>query len=60
LAERGLARLRHPGSPRADPDDRSRPGRPKVIQTARVFVDAAGLVYITDYNAGLSIIEFGG
>jgi hypothetical protein len=37
-----------------------RPGRPKVIQSADVFVDAAGLIYPTDYNAGLSIIEFGG
>jgi len=25
-----------------------------------VFVDAAGLIYATDYNAGLSIIEFAG
>jgi len=37
-----------------------RPGRPEVIQTADVFVDAAGLIYVTDYNAGLSVIEFGG
>ena len=33
-----------------------RPDRPKVIQSA----DVAGLVYATDYNAGLSIIEFAG
>ena len=37
-----------------------RPGRPRVIQTADVFVDASGLIYATDYNAGLSIIEFNG
>ncbi len=37
-----------------------RPGRPPVIQTADVFVDAGGLIYATDYNAGLSIIEFDG
>jgi len=37
-----------------------RPDRPKVIQSADVFVDAAGLIYATDYNAGLSIIEFEG
>ncbi|MGA2492964.1 MAG: hypothetical protein ABSF67_08430 [Roseiarcus sp.] len=37
-----------------------RPGRPKVIQSADVLVDAAGLIYATDYNAGLSIIEFAG
>ena len=37
-----------------------RPGRPRIIQSADVFVDARGLVYVTDYNAGLSIIEFDG
>ena len=37
-----------------------RPGRPPVIQTADVFVEASGLIYATDYNAGLSIIEFEG
>ncbi|MFS8046131.1 LVIVD repeat-containing protein [Rhizobium sp. BR 314] len=35
-------------------------GRPKVIQSADVFVDANGLIYATDYNAGLEIIEYGG
>ncbi|WP_181703129.1 LVIVD repeat-containing protein [Chthonobacter albigriseus] len=34
--------------------------RPAVIQSADVFVDAAGLIYATDYNAGLEIIEYGG
>ena len=37
-----------------------RVGRPKVTQSADVFVDANGLIYATDYNAGLSIIEFAG
>lgn len=37
-----------------------RPGRPRVIQSADVFVDAQGLIYATDYNAGLEIIEYGG
>ncbi len=37
-----------------------RPGRPKIIQSADVFVDANGLIYATDYNAGLEIIEYGG
>lgn len=37
-----------------------RPDRPRVIQSADVFVDAQGLVYASDYNAGLSIIEFDG
>lgn len=35
-----------------------RPGRPQVIQSCDVFVDAQGLIYATDYNAGLSIIEY--
>ncbi len=35
-----------------------RPNRPRVIQTCDVFVDAAGLVYTTDYNAGLHIMEY--
>jgi hypothetical protein len=37
-----------------------RSGRPRVIQSADVVVDAKGLVYATDYNAGLSIIEYEG
>ncbi|EHS52654.1 hypothetical protein PDO_1414 [Rhizobium sp. PDO1-076] len=37
-----------------------RAGRPKVIQSADVFVDIKGLIYATDYNAGLEIIEYGG
>jgi len=37
-----------------------RPGRPAVIQSADLFVDARGLVYATDSNAGLSILEFTG
>jgi len=37
-----------------------RPGRPQVIQSCDVFVDAQGIIYSTDYNAGLSIIEYRG
>lgn len=37
-----------------------RPGRPQVIQSCDVFVDANGIIYSTDYNAGLSIIEYRG
>jgi hypothetical protein len=37
-----------------------RPNRALVIQSADVFVDAAGLIYSTDYNAGLFILEYGG
>jgi hypothetical protein len=36
-----------------------RPNRARVIQSADVFVDAAGLIYSTDYNAGLFILEYG-
>jgi hypothetical protein len=38
----------------------TRPNRARVIQSADVFVDAAGLIYSTDYNAGLFILEYGG
>ena len=38
----------------------TRPNRARVIQSADVFVDAAGLIYATDYNAGLYILEFDG
>jgi len=31
-----------------------------VIQSADVFVDACGLIYSTDYNGGLYILEFNG
>jgi hypothetical protein len=38
----------------------TRPNRPRVIQTCDVFVDRQGLLYVTDYNAGLYILEFTG
>jgi hypothetical protein len=37
-----------------------RPNRARVIQSADIFVDSAGLIYLTDYNAGLFILEYGG
>jgi len=37
-----------------------RPNRARVIQSADVFVDKSGLVYSTDYNGGLYILEFNG
>ena len=37
-----------------------RPNRARVIQSADVFVDQAGLIYATDYNAGLYILEYDG
>lgn len=47
-----------PPAPRAMTD--RRPNRPRVVQTADVFVDASGLIFATDNNDGLSIIEYGG
>jgi len=38
----------------------NRPGRPKVIQSADVFVDGSGIVYSTDYNGGLYVMEYQG
>jgi hypothetical protein len=35
-----------------------RPNRACVVQSTDVFVDRAGLIYCTDYNAGLYIMEF--
>lgn len=37
-----------------------RPGRPKVIQSSDCFVDAQGVMYLTDANAGLNILQFEG
>lgn len=38
----------------------SRPDRPRVVQSADVFVDANGIAYVTDYNAGLYILQYDG
>ena len=35
-----------------------RPNRACVIQSTDVFVDRNGIVYCTDYNAGLYIMEY--
>lgn len=35
-----------------------RPNRARVIQSADVFVDAQGLIYSTDYNAGLYVMSW--
>jgi len=37
-----------------------RPGRPLVIQCCDVYADKNGLLYVTDTNAGLHIIEYQG
>lgn len=37
-----------------------RPGKRPIIQSCDIFVDSAGLIYVTDYNAGLTIMEYGG
>ena len=36
----------------------TRPNRARIIQSADVFVDRAGLIYCTDYNAGMYILEY--
>ncbi len=35
----------------------TRPNRPWVIQSCDIYVDPNGLMYVTDYNAGLYILE---
>ena len=47
-----------PAAPRTSTD--RRPNRPQVVQTADVFVDSAGLVYASDNNGGLAVVEYGG
>jgi hypothetical protein len=37
-----------------------RPNRPRVIQSCDCYVDPNGLVYLTDSNAGLNILQFEG
>jgi hypothetical protein len=37
-----------------------RPDRPQVIQSCDCFVDRNGLMYLTDSNAGLNILQFEG
>lgn len=37
-----------------------RPNRPVVLHSADVFVDKAGLIYSTDFSAGLYIMEYNG
>jgi len=37
-----------------------RPNRPVVLHSADVFVDANGIVYCTDFSAGLNIMEYQG
>jgi hypothetical protein len=37
-----------------------RPNRPQVLQTADCYVDKSGLMYLTDQNAGLNILQYEG
>ena len=37
-----------------------RPDRPVVVDTTDVYVDKQGLIYTTDMNAGLTIMEMEG
>jgi hypothetical protein len=36
----------------------TRPNRPRVIQSCDVFVDRDGVMYVTDYNAGLHVLQY--
>lgn len=47
-----------PPPPRSMMD--KRPGKKPIIQTCDIFVDRAGLIYVTDYNAGLYVMEYNG
>ncbi|WP_062227666.1 LVIVD repeat-containing protein [Aureimonas frigidaquae] len=47
-----------PAPPRQMMD--KRPGKKPIIQSCDIFVAADGLIYVTDYNAGLSIMEYQG
>jgi hypothetical protein len=47
-----------PPAPRSMMD--KRPGKKPIIQSCDIFVDKAGLVYVTDYNAGLYVMEYTG
>ena len=38
----------------------TRPGRPRVIQSCDVFVAQDGVMYLTDYNAGLYVLQYDG
>jgi hypothetical protein len=37
-----------------------RPNRPQIIQSADVYVEPNGVVYLADYNAGFYVLQFGG
>ena len=37
-----------------------RPNRAKVIQSTDIWVSKEGLAYVSDYNAGLYILEYKG
>ena len=38
----------------------TRPNRTKVIQSTDIWVSKEGLCYVSDYNAGLYILEYTG
>jgi hypothetical protein len=37
-----------------------RPNRPQVVQSADVYVEPDGVMYVTDYNAGFYVLQFEG
>ena len=36
----------------------TRPDRPRVVQSCDVFADRGGVLYVTDDNAGLYVLQF--
>jgi hypothetical protein len=52
--------LRRAGAAGACAHDGLQPNRAQVIQSADVFGDAFGLIYSSDYNGGLYIMELNG
>ena len=38
----------------------TRPGKPLILHSVDIFVDANGIIYTTDLNAGFYIMEYTG
>lgn len=53
-------RGRRPCPTKAKAADGYRPNRACVVQSTDVFVDRNGIIYCTDYNAGLYTMQYDG
>lgn len=56
VRRKSLPSCRHRQTKWMDP----RPNRPIVLHSRDVFVDENALCYVTDFNAGLHIVEYKG